>query len=51
LRDWLESIAGYAAIGIPAAVGFMLLSLLALRRTQSEQSALGEAHDAISQRR
>jgi signal transduction histidine kinase len=28
----------------------MLLSLLALRRTQREQLALGEAHDAIAQR-
>ncbi len=49
LSDWLESVAGYAAIGIPAAVGFMLLSLLALRRTRREQLALAQARDAIAQ--
>jgi len=50
LWEWLESIVGYAAIGVPAAIGFMLLTLMALRRTQREQAALGEAHDAIAQR-
>jgi signal transduction histidine kinase len=50
LREWLASMVGYAAIGIPAAVGFMLLSLLALRRTRREQSALAEARDAVAQR-
>ena len=50
LQEWLESIIGYALIGIPAVLGFILLNLLALRRTQREQMALAKAHDAIAQR-
>jgi two-component system NtrC family sensor kinase len=50
LQEWLDSVAGYAAIGIPAAIGFMLLTLLALRRTRREQLALAHARDAIAQR-
>ena len=50
LREWLEGVAGYAAFGIPAAIGFMLLSLLALRRTRREQLALAQARDAIAER-
>lgn len=48
--EWLATMAGYAAIGVPAAIGLMLLSLLALRRTRREQLALAEARDAIGQR-
>src|SRR6266700_2439870 len=48
--EWLENMAGYAAIGVPAAIGLMLLSLLALRRTRREQRALAEARDAIAER-
>lgn len=48
--DWLEMMAGYAAIGVPASVGLMLLSLLALHRTRREQHALAEAGDAIAER-
>ena len=50
LWEWLASVVGYVAIGIPAAIGFMLLTLMALHRTQREQAALGEAHDAIAGR-
>ncbi len=50
VREWLETMAGYAAIGVPAAIGLMLLSLLALRRTRREQLALAEARDAIAER-
>ncbi|MGC2414492.1 MAG: ATP-binding protein [Stellaceae bacterium] len=50
LNEWLRTMAGYAAIGVPAAIGLMLLSLLALRRTRREQSALAEAHDAVTAR-
>jgi signal transduction histidine kinase len=50
VREWLETMAGYAAIGVPAAIGLMLLSLLALRRTRREQLALAAARDAITQR-
>ena len=50
LRDWLANVGGYAAIGIPAAIAFMLLSLVALRRTRREQLALAQARDAIAER-
>jgi signal transduction histidine kinase len=50
LMDWLRSMIGYAVIGVPAAVGFLLLSLLALRRTRREQQALAQAHEATVQR-
>jgi signal transduction histidine kinase len=49
-HEWLRAMVGYAAIGVPAAIGLMLLSLLALRRTRREQLALAEARDAIAQR-
>jgi two-component system, NtrC family, sensor kinase len=50
LRDWLASVWGYVAFGAPAAAGFVLLSLLSLRRTRREQRALAAARDAIAQR-
>ena len=50
LREWLETMAGYAAIGVPAAIGLMLLSLLALRHTRREQLALAAARDASAER-
>jgi len=40
----------YAAIGIPAAAGLMLLSLVALRRTRREQAALAELRQAQADR-
>jgi signal transduction histidine kinase len=49
-RDWLIAMAGYAAVGIPAAIGLMLLGLMALRRTRREQAALAAARDASAQR-
>ncbi len=50
VHEWLDSVVGYAVIGFAAAVGLMLLSLLALRRTRREQLALAQARDAIAQR-
>ncbi|HEX5452300.1 MAG TPA: ATP-binding protein [Stellaceae bacterium] len=50
LREWLYSIAGYAGIGIAAAIGLMALTLLALRRTRREQQALAQARDAVAER-
>jgi two-component system NtrC family sensor kinase len=50
VSEWLETMAGYAAIGVPAAIGLMLLSMLALRHTRREQLALAEARDAIAER-
>ena len=49
-HEWLETMAGYGAVGIPAAIGLMLLSLMALRRTRREQLALAAARDASAQR-
>ncbi|HWB51204.1 MAG TPA: ATP-binding protein [Stellaceae bacterium] len=46
LRDWLRSEFGYIIIGVPAAIGLMALSLLALRRTRREQQALARAAEA-----
>lgn len=48
-QEWLGSMVGYFAIGTPAALGLMLLSLVALRRTFREQTALAQARDAIAQ--
>ncbi len=45
-HDWLRSVAGYAVIGVPAAIALVALSLLALRRTRREQQALARAADA-----
>lgn len=50
LHEWLASIAGYALVGVPAAIGLALVTLLALRRTRREQEALAEARDAVAQR-
>jgi signal transduction histidine kinase len=50
VREWLESVAGYAVIGFVAANGLMLLTLLALRRTRREQLALAQARDAVAER-
>ena len=50
LSEWLESTTGYVLIAIPAVLGFILLNLVALRRTQREQTALAQARDAIAQR-
>jgi signal transduction histidine kinase len=50
LQEWLATMGGYAAIGVPAAIGLMLLSLLALRRTRREQRALAQARDALAER-
>ena len=50
VREWLESVAGYAVIGFAAAIGLILLTLLALHRTRREQLALAQARDAVAQR-
>ena len=50
MREWLATVGGYAAVGVPAAIGLVLLCLLALRRTRREQLALAQARDALSER-
>ena len=49
-REWLITMAGYAAIGVPASIALILLGLLALRRTRRERLALAQARDAIAHR-
>jgi two-component system, NtrC family, sensor kinase len=50
LQDWLWSIVGYIVVGVPSAIGLIALSLLALRRTRSEQQALARASEALKRR-
>src|SRR3954453_19456867 len=49
LREWLESTIGSAPTGGAGVLRFILLTLLALHRTQREQTALAQARDAASQ--
>jgi signal transduction histidine kinase len=46
LHQWLASMTGYWAIGVPAALALVLLCLVALKRTRQEQAALSLARDA-----
>jgi signal transduction histidine kinase len=48
--DWLGSMVGYVAVGVPATICLILLSLLALRRTRLEQTALATARDETARR-
>jgi two-component system, NtrC family, sensor kinase len=50
LDHWWHSILGYVLMGVPAAIALLGLTLLALRRTRREQSALAQAHQATAQR-
>ncbi|HML10601.1 MAG TPA: ATP-binding protein [Stellaceae bacterium] len=50
LHDWLRSILGYILMGVPAEIALVGLTLLALRRTRREQSALAQASEAAAQR-
>ena len=50
LQEWAGSVAMIAVVGTASAIALMLLSLIALRRTQREQAALAQARDATAQR-
>ncbi|HTW51326.1 MAG TPA: ATP-binding protein [Stellaceae bacterium] len=50
LVHWWHSIIGYILMGVPAGIALLGLTLLALRRTRREQSALAQAHRATAQR-
>ena len=50
LQSWLRSMVGYVVVGVPAAIALMFLSLLALRRTRREQTALARAHEETARR-
>ena len=49
LYEWLRSMTGYVAIGTPAALGLVVLCLIALQRTRQEQAALAHARDVTTQ--
>jgi signal transduction histidine kinase len=49
LYEWLLSMSGYFAIGTPAALGLIVLCLIALQRTRQEQAALAHARDVTTQ--
>jgi two-component system, NtrC family, sensor kinase len=49
-QEWFGSMTRYIAIGTPAALGLMVLCLVAVHRTRREQTALAHARDAIAQR-
>lgn len=48
--QWARSMLPYAAIGVPAYVALIVLSLVALRRTRREHEALAQARDASARR-
>jgi signal transduction histidine kinase len=50
VKEWLYSIVGYAAVGTLGGIGFVCLSLVALRRTRREQIAQARTRDAITAR-
>jgi two-component system NtrC family sensor kinase len=50
LGDWLETVAGYAGIGAPAAIALIALSVLALRRARREELAVVRAGKAFAGR-
>jgi two-component system, NtrC family, sensor kinase len=50
LENWLHSAVGYILMGVPAELALVGLTLLALRRTRREQSALAQANEAMAQR-
>ena len=49
-QGWLHSMLGYIMMGVPAEIALVGLTLLALRRTHREQSALARASEATAQR-
>jgi signal transduction histidine kinase len=49
-HEWLGSMVGYGIVEIPAAIALIVLSVMALRRTRREQSALTQARDEVTRR-
>lgn len=50
VQSWLGTMASHLLFGIPATAGLVLLSLLALRRTRREASALASLRDEVARR-
>jgi signal transduction histidine kinase len=50
VAEWRQTMMAHLYFGVPATLGLVALSLLALRRTQLEQAAMQEAREATRQR-
>lgn len=50
IRQWGWSLVPYVAVGVPAGVALIVLSLVALRRMQREHAALAQAREASARR-
>lgn len=50
IGQWARSMLPYVAIGVPAGVALIVLSLVALRRTRREHAALAQAREASARR-
>ena|GEM_PF-476968 len=50
LAEWRQTLVTHLFFGVPATLGLVALSLLALRRTRLEQAAMEEAREATRQR-
>src|SRR5262249_3208949 len=50
VAEWRQSLLTHLYFGVPATLGLMALSLLALRRTRLEQAAMERAREATRQR-
>ena len=50
IAEWRQSLLTHFYFGVPATLGLVALSLLALRRTRLEQAAMEEAREATRQR-
>jgi len=50
VAEWRQTMLTHLLFGVPATLGLVALSLLALRRTRLEEAALAEAREATRQR-
>jgi signal transduction histidine kinase len=50
VAEWRQTMIAHLFFGVPATLGLVALSLLALRRTRLEQAAMEEAREATRQR-
>jgi signal transduction histidine kinase len=50
VAEWWQTMLAHLLFGVPATLGLVALSLLALRRTQLEEAALAEAREATRRR-
>ncbi len=50
VAEWRQAMLPHLYFGVPATLGLVALSLLALRRTRREEQAVGRAHEATERR-